>query len=234
MTLTDDNFATIVDAVREGRGIYANIRKVVGYLLGTNIGEVLTVFLAMVLWRKTPLISMQLLWINLVTDSLPAIALGMEAVEPDVMDQKPKPKDESIFAHGLGLKVFIQGVMFAALTLIAFVLGERTIGSEAGGQTMAFTVLALVQLVQSYNMRSEHSLFKIGPFSNRNLNLACLVSLVLVLVVLFTPARIAFGLVALPTELYLEALILILVPIVVMELSKAVGLIRHHSHGDGK
>ena len=161
-------------------------------------------------------------------------SLGMEAVEPDVMDQKPKPKDESIFAHGLGLKVFIQGVMFAALTLIAFVLGERTIGSEAGGQTMAFTVLALVQLVQSYNMRSEHSLFKIGPFSNRNLNLACLVSLVLVLVVLFTPARIAFGLVALPTELYLEALILILVPIVVMELSKAVGLIRHHSHGDGK
>ncbi len=229
MTLTDDNFATIVDAVREGRGIYANIRKVVGYLLGTNIGEVLTVFLAMVLWRKTPLISMQLLWINLVTDSLPAIALGMEAVEPDVMDQKPKPKDEGIFAHGLGLKVFIQGVMFAALTLIAFVLGERTIGSEAGGQTMAFTVLALVQLVQSYNMRSEHSLFKIGPFSNRNLNLACLVSLILVLVVLFTPARIAFGLVALPTELYLEALILILVPIVVMEFSKAGGLIRHHS-----
>ena len=102
MTLTDDNFATIVDAVREGRGIYANIRKVVGFLLGTNIGEVLTVFFSMILWRKTPLLSMQLLWINLVTDSLPAIALGMEPVEADVMEHRPKPKDESIFAYGLG------------------------------------------------------------------------------------------------------------------------------------
>ena len=98
MTLTDDNFATIVDAVREGRGIYANIKKVVGFLLGTNIGEVITVFTAMVLWQKTPLLSMQLLWINLVTDSLPAIALGMEPVEADVMDRKPKPKEEGFCA----------------------------------------------------------------------------------------------------------------------------------------
>ena len=102
MTLTDDNFATIVDAVREGRGIYANIKKVVGFLLGTNIGEIITVFAAMLLWHKTPLLSMQLLWINLVTDSMPAIALGMEPVEPDIMEQKPKPKEEGIFAHGLG------------------------------------------------------------------------------------------------------------------------------------
>ena len=100
MTLTDDNFATIVDAVREGRGIYSNIRKVVGFLLGTNIGEVLTVFTAMLLWHKTPLLSMQLLWINLVTDSLPAIALGMEAVESDIMQHKPKSKDEGLFRNG--------------------------------------------------------------------------------------------------------------------------------------
>ena len=98
MTLTDDNFATIVDAVREGRGIYANIKKVVGFLLGTNIGEVLTVFFAMLLWHKTPLLSMQLLWINLVTDSLPAISLGMEAVgERRNGPQAPSPKDEGIF-----------------------------------------------------------------------------------------------------------------------------------------
>ena len=120
MTLTDDNFATIVDAVREGRGIYANIKKVVGFLLGTNIGEIITVFLAMILWHKTPLLSMQLLWINLVTDSLPAIALGMEAVEKDVMDKKPKPKNEGIFAGGLGVRVVLQGMMFAARTLIGF------------------------------------------------------------------------------------------------------------------
>ena len=228
MTLTDDNFATIVDAVREGRGIYANIRKVVGFLLGTNIGEVITVFVAMLLWHKSPLLSMQLLWINLVTDSLPAIALGMEAVEADVMDQKPKPKDESIFAHGYGVRIALQGVMFGALSLIAYWLGARTTGLAAGGQTMAFMVLALSQIVQAYNMRSEHSLFKIGVFGNRKLNLAALVSTLLVALVLFTPLSVAFGLMYLPGRMYLIGLLLICVPLVIMELSKACGLIKHH------
>lgn len=227
MTLTDDNFATIVDAVREGRGIYANIRKVVGFLLGTNIGEVITVFAAMLLWHKTPLLSMQLLWINLVTDSLPAISLGMEAVESDVMEKKPKPKEEGIFAHGLGLRVVLQGFMFAILTLVGFAVGERTTGLLAGGQTLAFMVLSLTQIVQAFNMRSEHSLFKIGPFTNRKLNLACLISLLLVALVLFTPVGIAFGMVTLSWELYLLGLGLSLVPVVVMEFSKAFGLIKH-------
>ena len=227
MTLTDDNFATIVDAVREGRGIYANIKKVVGFLLGTNIGEVLTVFFAMILWHKTPLLSMQLLWINLVTDSLPAISLGMEAVEADVMDHKPKPKSEGIFAHGLGIQVVLQGCMFALLTLAAFVLGQRFGGSLEAGQTMAFMVLALTQIVQSFNMRSQRSLFAIGPFSNKKLNGAALLSLALVCLVLFTPVRIAFGLVLLPGWLYLVGLGLILVPLPVMELAKAIGLVRH-------
>lgn len=227
MTLTDDNFATIVDAVREGRGIYANIKKVVGFLLGTNIGEVITVFIAMLLWHKTPLLSMQLLWINLVTDSLPAIALGMEAVEADVMEHNPKPKNEGIFAHGLGIRVVLQGIMFALLTLVGFKLGESVMGLE-GGQTMAFMVLALCQVVQAYNMRSEHSLFKIGVFTNSMLNFSALASIVLVLLVLFTPLRIAFGLVLLPLKLYLVALGLVLVPLVIMELSKAFGLIKKH------
>ena len=228
MTLTDDNFATIVDAVREGRGIYANIKKVVGFLLGTNIGEVITVFMAMLLWHKTPLLSMQLLWINLVTDSLPAIALGMEDVEDDVMDRKPKPKNEGIFAHGLGVRVVLQGCMFAILTLIGFRLGENMMGTLEGGQTMAFMVLALSQIVQAFNMRSEHSLFKIGMFKNHKLNWAAFGSIALVALVLFTPLRKAFGLVMLPANLYLIALGLILVPLVVMELSKAFGLVKHH------
>lgn len=228
MTLTDDNFATIVDAVREGRGIYANIKKVVGFLLGTNIGEVIAVFMAMLLWHKTPLLSMQLLWINLVTDSLPAIALGMEAVESDVMDSRPKPKNESIFAHGLGIRVILQGVMFGALSLIGFRIGETTTGTLEGGQTMAFMVLALSQVVQSYNMRSNHSLFKIGFFTNHKLNWAALVSVLLMALVLFTPVKTAFGLVTLPVWLYLTGLGLILVPIVIMECSKALGFIRHH------
>lgn len=227
MTLTDDNFATIVDAVKEGRGIYENIKKVVGFLLGTNIGEVLSVFFTMILWRQSPLLSMQLLWINLVTDSLPAIALGMEAVESDIMERKPKSKDEGIFAHGLGMRVVLQGCMFAALTMFAFWHGQRITGELAGGQTMAFIVLAFTQIIQSFNMRSNHSLFKIGVFSNYKLNWAASISALLMLLVVFTPLATMFGLITLPISLYCEALGLILVPILVMELSKAVGLIKH-------
>ena len=228
MTLTDDNFATIVDAVREGRGIYANIKKVVGFLLGTNIGEVVLVFTAMLLWHKTPLLSMQLLWINLVTDSLPAIALGMEAVEPDIMDRKPKPKKEGLFAHGFGIRIILQGIMFGVLALFAFRIGENATGELAGGQTLAFMVLATSQVIQAFNMRSEHSLFKTGAFGNTKLNGAALISLLLVALVLFTPVSIAFGLIKLPVNLYLIGLGMALIPVVVMELSKAFGLTRHH------
>ncbi len=227
MTLTDDNFATIVDAVREGRGIYANIKKVVGFLLGTNIGEVITVFVAMLLWHKSPLLSMQLLWINLVTDSLPAVALGMEPVEEGIMDCKPKPKDESLFAHGFGIRIALQGVMFGVLALLAFYIGERITGCVEGGQTLTFMVLSLSQVVQAFNMRSNRSLFKIGVFTNRKLNGAALVSVALVLLVLFTPLSVLFGLIWLPARLYLIGLGLIFVPVLVMELSKACGLIKH-------
>ena len=224
MTLTDDNFATIVDAVREGRGIYANIKKVVGFLLGTNIGEVIAVFLAMLFWQKSPLLSMQLLWINLVTDSLPAIALGMEPVEKDIMDHAPKPKNEGIFANGLGVRVVLQGIMFAVLSLVGFWLGSSWSGgpmSDTAGRTMAFMVLAMSQVLQSFNMRSDRSLFKTGPFGNKTLNLAALASILLVAFVLFVPGvRGAFGLVILPAKLYLIGLGMIFIPTVIMEISK--------------
>lgn len=223
MTLTDDNFATIVDAVREGRGIYANIKKVVGFLLGTNIGEVITVFVAMLLWHQTPLLSMQLLWINLVTDSLPAIALGMESVESDIMSHPPRPKAEGIFAKGLGIRVIWQGLLFGALALAAFWIGWQ--GNDAfvaHGQTLAFLTLALSQVVQAYNMRSERSLFAIGPFTNRTLNLSAAASVALVLLVLFTPGvRMAFGLVLLPWWQYAAGLGLVCIPLIIMELYKA-------------
>ena len=225
MTLTDDNFATIVDAVREGRGIYANIKKVVGFLLGTNIGEVVTVFTAMLLWHKSPLLSIQLLWINLVTDSLPAIALGMEAVESNVMNKPPKPKNEGLFAHGFGIRTVLQGVMFGILSLMAYKIGENTTGQLSGGQTLAFMVLALSQITQAYNMRSDYSLLKIGVFTNNRLNLAALVSVVLVCLVLFTPLATAFGLITLSAKLYLIGLGMSFVPVAVMEVSKAFGLI---------
>ncbi len=228
MTLTDDNFATIVEAVRQGRGIYANIRKVVSFLLGTNIGEVLTVFAAMMIWRESPFLSMQLLMINLVTDSLPAIALGMEDVESDVMDASPRPKNEGIFANGLGLRIILQGAMFAILTLFAFAVGRFRIGSFEAGSTLAFFVLAFSQIIQSFCLRSDRSLFKIGFFGNRKLNLAALASILLTAAVLFIPGvQDAFGLVYLPAWAYLCGIGLVLVPLVVMEFAKATGLIKH-------
>jgi len=235
MTLTDDNFATIVDAVHEGRGIYANIKKVVGFLLGTNIGEILTVFVAMLIWHASPLLSMQLLWINLVTDSLPAIALGMEPVEKDIMHQKPRPKNEGIFAGGLGVRIVIQGIMFGGLTLLSYFLGRDVYGSEQIGQTMAFIVLAMSQVFHSFNMRSAHSLFKLGPFSNKQLNIAALSSFLLTFAVLFIPGvNDVFGLIYLEWYQYLIALGLAFSPVVIMEIAKLCGFLSHehryHTH----
>jgi Ca2+-transporting ATPase len=227
MILTDDNFATIVDTVKEGRGIYDNIKKTVAFLLGTNIGEVLTVFFAMLIWKKSPLLSMQLLWINLVTDSLPAIALGMETVESDVMDKKTKPKSEGIFANGMGIQVGLQGAMFALLTLIGFRIGCNN-GDVTTGRTMAFIILSSSQVIHSFNMRSNHSLFKKGVFTNKYLNGAAGISIALIaLVVFISPISKAFALTQLPGWMYLLALGLALIPVLVLELSKAFGIIKH-------
>ena len=141
------------------------------------------------------------------------------------MLQKPRPKNEGIFAHGFGVRIFLQGVMFGLLSLIAYKTGETVTGTVSGGQTLAFMVLSLSQVVQAFNMRSEHSLFKIGIFSNKKLNGAALISIIMVVLVLFTPLSIPFGLALLPAKLYLIGLGLIFVPLVVMECSKAFGLI---------
>ncbi|MBQ8994849.1 MAG: cation-translocating P-type ATPase [Oscillospiraceae bacterium] len=223
MTLTDDNFATIVEAVRQGRGIFDNIRKVVGYLIGTNIGEILVVFLAMIFWREAPLLSMQLLWLNLLTDSLPAIALGMEPVDEDVMTRKPKARSEGIFAGGFGARVVFQGFYFGAVSLFGFWLGRKLTGTTAGGQTLCFLVMAAAEIVQSFNMRSHHSLFHGNPFSNRMLNLAAVLSFALTALVLFTPLRSLFELTMLPMNGYLYGIGLALLSIPIMEASKLLG-----------
>lgn len=232
MTLTDDNFATIVDAVKEGRGIYSNIKKVVGFLLGTNISEVIVVFLAMCIWQISPFISIQLLWINLIGDSLPAIALGMEKLEPDVMDQKPRSKNESIFAHGYGIQIVLQGCMFAALALSSYCIARYAFGLSAEGCSAAtFLVLALSQTLHAYNMRSGHSMFQIGVFSNKILNLVTLIAFALIGLVLFTPGVMGvfgFGNEYLPWQLYLICIALSVVPLFVMEIAKALDLVRHH------
>ncbi|MBO5214928.1 MAG: calcium-translocating P-type ATPase, PMCA-type [Clostridia bacterium] len=241
MTLTDDNFATIVDAVKEGRGIYENIKKVVGFLLSTNLAEVLVVFISTVILGSiaglgNPFIPIQLLWINLVTDSLPAIALGMEAVDNDIMSHKPKLKNESLFSHGLGVKIGLNGVLLTLTTLAGYILGAYAMGANGvpnheAGSTMAFMVLALSQLVQALNMRSSHSLFKVGFFSNKTMNLSLLVCTLLTAFVIFTPSVVTvFGMMYLDWWLYLVGLGLSLFPIVVMEVAKALGFIRHKQH----
>ncbi|CFX29279.1 Cation-transporting P-type ATPase [Syntrophomonas zehnderi OL-4] len=228
MILTDDNFATIVDAVHQGRGIYDNIKKTVGFLLGTNIGEVLTVFVAMLVWQASPLLAVHLLWINLVTDSLPAIALGMEPVEKDVMERKPRPKGENIFAHGYGIRILLQGTMFAMLTLTGFLIAWQSTGDITSGRTMAFIVLAVSQVIHAFNMRSDHSLFATGIFTNPYLNGAALISFSLISIIVLVPSVTnAFSLTQLPVPMYILALGLALVPVVVLELSKAFGLVRH-------
>jgi len=166
MVLTDDNFATIVSAVEEGRTIYSNIRKSVRYLLSCNIAEILTVFIATLMGLGQPLLAIHLLWINLVTDSLPALALGMEPPTKDVMIAKPRRRDESIFADGLGIQVLIEGIIMSLLSITAFMIG-RTHSLETA-ETMTFMTLVFSQLFHALNARSnKESLFKINFFSNK-------------------------------------------------------------------
>lgn len=159
MVLADDNFVTIVEAVKQGRNIYDNIRKAIHFLISTNIGEIVTIFMGLVLGLKSPLLAIQLLWINLVTDSLPAIALGLEPVDKDIMNKKPRDSKKSLFADGLWSKIFIEGTMIGMLTLLAFSLGNNLYGIEVG-RTMAFVALGMLELVHCFNIKSEESIFK--------------------------------------------------------------------------
>lgn len=226
MILTDDNFATIVTAVKYGRGIYDNIRKAVQFLLACNLGEILVVFGAMLWWKELPLQPIQLLWVNLVTDGLPALALGVEPAESDVMKRRPRGKDENIFAGGVGTAILWQGVMIGALVLAAYYIGSRTAIEGAGsalGGTMAFAVLAISQLVHAANLRSPHSLFKIGVRRNMYMAGAFFVSLALMLLALFVPLfRIIFEVERMSGSTVLIVAGLSVVPLVVCEAVKLV------------
>ncbi len=223
MTLTDDNFSTLVHAVKEGRGIYDNIKKVVGFLLGTNIAEILIVFLAMMIFQVSPFISIQLLWINLVTDSLPAIALGMEKVDDDCMNRKPRKKTEGLFSNGYGLDIILHGVIIGALVLGCYIIGYKVLDSKIIGSTMAFLSLAFCEIVQSYNMRSEKSLLNHNPFENKTLNWACFISLALVVSVVCIPGvNGAFNTAFMPWWCYLVVLASGLLVIAYMEIFKAI------------
>lgn len=193
MILTDDNFATVVSAVREGRGVYRNIRRAVHFLLSCNIGELFSVFLAILLSFPPPLSAIQLLWVNLTTDSLPAIALGLEKTPSQVMKEKPKPKNASLFSFGEGARILLEGLFIGGIAVLAFVLG-KSMGGTQKGSTMCFFVLAVSQLFHSFNMRSEQSVFSAGKAKNPFLTAAFFCCLCMMLLVLLIPgARELFG-----------------------------------------
>ena len=222
MVLTDDDFSTIVAAVREGRGIYQNIRKTVHFLLSCNIGEILVVFVAFLLRAPTPLLAIQLLWVNLVTDSFPALALGADPIQGDVMEQPPHKREEGVFSGGVGFAVAVEGCLVGALALLAYTIGRAFFdydpAAPAIGRTMAFCVLSLSQLVHSLNMRSEHSVLKLGLLSNRKLVAACgLCAFLMISVVLFPPLSALFQTTALTALQWLIVAALSLCPLLVVE-----------------
>ena len=245
--LTDDNFATIVSAVEEGRRIYDNILKAIQFLLSSNIGEIVVLFIATL---STPLFAnwfgitdishleillpIHILWINLVTDSLPALALAFDPANSDIMKRKPNKPSEGVFTKGMTWRVVYQGIMIGVLTLIAFMIGLATTTEPIDGltldetkievgQTMAFVTLAFSELVHVYNIRNnKKSIFKTGIGKNRNLILATLASALLMIIILAVPfLRQVFSIPILPLENILELVVLAIAPVVIVEIFKA-------------
>ncbi len=234
MILTDDNFSTIVCAVEEGRGIYANIKKAIHYLLSCNIGEMITIFVATLFhFHQMPLVPVQLLWLNLVTDSLPALALGVEPVEQGIMQEPPRDTGASLFANGFAGRLLWQGVMVGALTLTAYFLGEYILSdpgmASATANTMAFATLTLCQLFHAFDVRSERqSLFKIGVFSNKAMNRAFLIGAAMQIAVLcFPPLQVIFCTVALDAQAWAVVIALAVAPVIICECVKAIKRISH-------
>ena len=244
MILTDDNFATIVSAIEHGRNIYNNIKKSVIFLLTCNLGEVVTMFAAILIGWEAPLIATQLLWINLITDSFPAVALGMDPGTPDVMKQKPRNSKESFFAGGAGLHLILGGVLIGALTILAFWFGyyehgyspfDHSVPAETVeyARTMAFMVLVMCQLFYSLAMRnSSKSIFQIGVFSNKYLIGAIVVGVLLQLIIIGIPAmQRAFHLQMLDLQGWIIAILLGLVPLFFNEILKIFIRARNRKEG---
>lgn len=220
MVLTDDNFVTIVEAVKQGRNIYDNIKKAVHFLLATNIGEIVAIFVGLLLGIKSPLLAIQLLWVNLVTDSFPAIALGLEKAESNIMNRLPRNPRKSLFADGLWGKITTEGVMIGVLTLVAFSIGNNLYSIEVG-RTMAFLSLGILELVHSFNIKGEESILKTGLFENRYLVGAFVLGTLLqVVVVVISPLAQIFDVVPLNSVQWLMTAIISILPVVIVELQK--------------
>lgn len=232
MILVDDNFATIISAVKQGRGIYDNVKKCVKYLLSSNIGEVLTIFLASIIALfvgnkfGVPLLPIHLLWINLITDSLPAFGLGMEKPSDEIMKNKPRSKKEGFFANKLALHITIEGIIIGLLTLSSYIIGFYMFGeSQTIGQTMAFLTLSGCQLFHAYNVKSDKTIFSKDTFNNKMLNIAFVVGFALQFAVMYIPGLhdVVFKLAALNLSQFAIAIGLAFVIVIVMEIFKLFG-----------
>lgn len=235
MILTDDNFATIVHAIEEGRIIYSNIRKFVGFLLSCNVGEILVIFIISLIPASlipgigVPLTAIQLLWLNLVTDSFPALALGREKGEPDIMKLPPRDKSESIINRKMKISIAVQSLAIFFSVFVSFVLGLRVFFVDSSdpltpSRTMAFATLILAELFRAYASRSEHtSVFKLGLFSNKSMNYAVAFSLLLLIAVIYIPTvNTIFSNVALPALAWVPILLLALIPFSASEIYKLI------------
>ena len=227
MILMDDNFSTIVEAVREGRGIYDNIQKAVHFLLSSNIGELMTIFTAILFGLSIPLLPVQLLWINLITDSLPAISLGMEPPEKGIMHRAPTSKKKSLFADGVGFQIAVEGLMIGALALLAYILGCKYFpdSSLELGRTLCFCVLSLSQLFHSFNMKSRtRSLTQTGILNNPKLILSFLACSTLLFLVVSVPVLAGiFQVITLNLQQWVIVFALSFFPILFVELQKKLG-----------
>ena len=218
--LTDDNFVTIVEAVKQGRNIYDNIKKAIHFLIATNIGEIVTIFMGLVLGLKSPLLAIQLLWINLVTDSLPAIALGLEKPEKDIMQRKPVDSKKGIFADGLWNKIIVEGIMIGVLTLVAFSIGNKYYGLEVG-RTMAFLSIGFLELIHSFNVKNEKSIFEAGLFENKYLVGSFVLGIFIQAIVVVIPAFAkVFEVVPLNLTQWIITVAISILPVPVIELQK--------------
>jgi Ca2+-transporting ATPase len=224
MVLTDDNYASIVSAVEEGRIIYSNIRKFVYYLLSCNMGEIMIIFLAMLAGLPLPLTAIQLLVLNLITDGAPALALGLEKGEPDIMGRPPRPVEEPVINRQMVWGIVVQTIAITAATMIAFVIGlHRFPDNLAATQTMAFATLSISELFRAYTSRSErHSLFSIGVLSNKYMQWAVLASLVILLSIIYVPfLDPIFDTISLGLNEWLVILPLMLIPSIAAEINKS-------------
>jgi Ca2+-transporting ATPase len=225
VVLTDDNFATIVGAVEEGRRIYDNILKAIQYLLSSNVGEVLAIFIASILNLGNPLTPILILWINLVTDSLPALALSMDPAEKDIMTRRPRDPKKGFFTKGMSWRIIYQGITIGIITLFAYLIGFRD-GGQQLGQTMAFAVLGFAQLFHVRNLHSnKRSTFTSNPLHNPVLIGASAIAAALMFAILLIPGVMKiFGIVPMDDIHWIYIFGLSLVPIVVVEIVKLLGI----------